>query len=146
MKCDILIYYLYLFLNLGANLSLCDKDGFTALDHAIADRPMHVSYERHAPLEAYVWGTNANYNLGLGTHATRNNPDIGHPELRKDGTSISKVAMQKFHSAFVAKTGSVMTCGHGRGGRLGHGSETMQLIPKPVQLSAACVGRDITAC
>jgi len=122
----------------GANLSLADNNGLTALDHAIADRPLHVSYEKHMPLEAYVWGTNANYNLGLGTNTTRNNPDILN-QFRSEGTTISKVCLQKFHSAFVTRNGSVFTCGNGMGGRLGHGSETMQLIPKAVQLSGSCV-------
>lgn len=121
----------------GANLALADHDGMTALDHAVLDRPLHVSYERHAPLDAYVWGTNNNYNLGLGSNTSRANPDILE-QFRRDGTNISKVDLQKFHSAFVTKSGSVLTCGHGRGGRLGHGSETMQLVPKPVQLSSAC--------
>jgi len=121
----------------GANLALADHDGMTALDHAVLDRPLHVSYERHAPLDAYVWGTNNNYNLGLGSNTSRSNPDILE-QFRKDGTNISKVELQKFHSAFVTKSGAVLTCGHGRGGRLGHGSETMQLVPKPVQLSSTC--------
>jgi hypothetical protein len=30
----------------------------------------------------------------------------------------------------VYRSGVVLTCGHGRGGRLGHGSETMQLTPR----------------
>jgi len=121
----------------GANLALADHDGMTALDHAVLDRPLHVSYERHALLDAYVWGTNSNYNLGLGSNTTRMNPDLLEM-FRREGTNIVKVDLQKFHSAFVTKSGSVLTCGHGRGGRLGHGSETMQLVPRPVQLSSAC--------
>eukprot|EP00092_Neocalanus_flemingeri_P007797 GFUD01008418.1.p1 GENE.GFUD01008418.1~~GFUD01008418.1.p1 ORF type:complete len:1264 (-),score=415.99 GFUD01008418.1:202-3993(-) len=121
----------------GANLALADHDGMTALDHAVLDRPLHVSYDRHAPLDAYVWGTNCNYNLGLGSNTTRMHPDLLE-QFRRDGTNVTKVELQKFHSAFVTKSGSVLTCGHGRGGRLGHGSETMQLVPRPVLLSAAC--------
>eukprot|EP00090_Calanus_glacialis_P008375 TRINITY_DN16703_c0_g1_i1.p1 TRINITY_DN16703_c0_g1~~TRINITY_DN16703_c0_g1_i1.p1 ORF type:complete len:1265 (-),score=475.87 TRINITY_DN16703_c0_g1_i1:242-4036(-) len=121
----------------GANLALADHDGMTALDHAVLDRPLHVSYERHALLDAYVWGTNSNYNLGHGSNTTKMSPDLLE-QFRRDGTNISKVDLQKFHSAFVTKSGSVLTCGHGRGGRLGHGSETMQLVPRPVQLSSAC--------
>lgn len=121
----------------GANLALADHDGMTALDHAVLDRPLHVSYDRHAPLDAYVWGTNSNYNLGLGSNTTRMYPDLLE-QFRRDGTNVAKVDLQKFHSAFVIKSGLVLTCGHGRGGRLGHGSETMQLVPRPVQLSSAC--------
>jgi len=121
----------------GANLALADHDGMTALDHAVLDRPLHVSYDRYAPLDAYVWGTNCNYNLGLGSNTTRLYPDLLE-QFRRDGTNVAKVELQKFHSAFVTKSGSVLTCGHGRGGRLGHGAETMQLVPRPVQLSSAC--------
>jgi len=122
----------------GSNLALVDHDGMTAFDHAVLDRPLHVSYERHALLDAYVWGTNSNYNLGLGSNTSRSNPDLLE-QIRKEGTNVSKVDLQKFHSAFVTKSGTVFTCGHGRGGRLGHGSETMQLVPRPVQLSSSCV-------
>lgn len=50
--------------------------------------------------------------------------------FRKDAVNISSVVLQKFHSGFLTRGGQVLTCGHGRGGRLGHGSETMQLVPK----------------
>ena len=113
----------------GANLALLDHDGLTCLDHAVLDRPLHLSYEVTAPLDAYAWGTNSNFNLGLGNNTNRSQPDIVEG-FRKDNINISKVCLQKFHSAFLSRSGQVMTCGHGRGGRLGHGSETMQLVPK----------------
>lgn len=122
----------------GANLWLTDNSGLTALDHAVLDRPPHVEYSRLAPLEVYVWGVNSNYNLGLGHNTARNNPDLVE-QFRRQNLSIRKVALQKFHSAFLSRTGVVLTCGHGRGGRLGHGSETMQLTPRPVQQLSHCV-------
>lgn len=122
----------------GANIALIDHDGLTVLDHAVLDRPLHVSYDIYAPLDAYVWGTNSNYNLGLQNNTTRVQPDVVE-SFRKENLNISKVCLQKFHTGFITKSGDVLTCGHGRGGRLGHGSETMQLAPKGVQLPSSCV-------
>ena len=121
----------------GANTAIIDHNGLTVLDHAVLDRPLHLSYDITAPLEAYVWGNNSNYNLGLGTNTIRHQPDIVE-SLRKDGVNISKVCLQKFHSAMITRGGKVLTCGHGRGGRLGHGAETMQLVARPVTLPAQC--------
>lgn len=36
--------------------------------------------------------------------------------------------MCKFHSVFLSVDGKVFTCGHGRGGRLGHGNEETLLV------------------
>lgn len=43
---------------------------------------------------------------------------------------IYKVVMCKFHSVFLSVDGKVFTCGHGRGGRLGHGNEETLLVCK----------------
>ena len=110
----------------GSNLALVDHSGLTALDHAVLDRPPHLSYQRNSLLEPYVWGANTNYNLGLGTNTARLQPDLVD-SLRREGHSVMQVELQKFHSAFLTRGGAVLTCGHGRGGRLGHGSETMQV-------------------
>lgn len=34
----------------------------------------------------------------------------------------------KFHSVFLSQKGQVFTCGHGQGGRLGHGDEQTYLV------------------
>lgn len=39
-----------------------------------------------------------------------------------------QVLMCKYHSVFVSSAGHVYTCGHGRGGRLGHGNEETILV------------------
>ena len=36
---------------------------------------------------------------------------------------VFQVAMSKYHTVFLSSDGRVYTCGHGRGGRLGHGNE-----------------------
>jgi len=122
----------------GANPALVDNDGLTALDHLVKDRPLHVTFDPRAPLEAYLWGANSNYNLGLGTNTMRNTPDI-LDHFRKSGTFLASVCLGKFHTGFVSSSGTALTCGHGRGGRLGHGSETMQLVPAAVPLPAPCL-------
>lgn len=123
------------FIKQGANIALTDNNGYTALDLLHLDKPPHVTFTKTAPLETYVWGSNSNYNLGTGDNSTRNNADV--PDFfRKQNISIKKVALQKFHSGFLSSTGVVYTCGHGRGGRLGIGSETMLLAPKSVQIGA----------
>ena len=41
--------------------------------------------------------------------------------------------MSKFHSIFVTQSGQVYTCGHGQGGRLGHGlAEASVVIPSRI--------------
>lgn len=40
----------------------------------------------------------------------------------------SQVVLCKFHTAFLTDGGHVYTCGHGRGGRLGHGDEQTHLV------------------
>ena len=67
--------------------------------------------------------------------------------FRKDAVSISSVVLQKFHSGFLTRGGQVLTCGHGRGGRLGHGSETMQLVPKgDIKVHSEPVSQQDTPC
>ena len=40
--------------------------------------------------------------------------------------------MEKYHTVFLSTEGEVFTCGHGRGGRLGLGSESAVMTPQPV--------------
>lgn len=41
---------------------------------------------------------------------------------------FSQVVVCKFHSVFLSQKGQVYTCGHGQGGRLGHGDEQTYLV------------------
>ncbi len=52
--------------------------------------------------------------------------------LNDDGNIVVflylKVVLCKFHSVFLSQKGQVYTCGHGQGGRLGHGDEQTYLV------------------
>ncbi|XP_027710579.1 inhibitor of Bruton tyrosine kinase isoform X3 [Vombatus ursinus] len=47
--------------------------------------------------------------------------------------SLLKVVLCTFHSVFLSQKGQVYTCGHGQGGRLGHGDEQTCLVPRLVE-------------
>ena len=47
--------------------------------------------------------------------------------------------MCKYHSVFVSTAGQVYTCGHGRGGRLGHGHELTVLVRVQLLINAKMI-------
>lgn len=47
--------------------------------------------------------------------------------LSKVGYGV-QVAVNKYHTVFLTDTGKVYSCGHGLGGRLGHGDELTRLV------------------
>ncbi|XP_062502880.1 inhibitor of Bruton tyrosine kinase-like isoform X3 [Corticium candelabrum] len=55
--------------------------------------------------------------------------------------NVIQVLLCKFHSVFLATDGRVFTCGHGHGGRLGHGDEQSHVVPKQIEFlkSVKCV-------
>ncbi|CAG0882573.1 unnamed protein product [Darwinula stevensoni] len=116
----------------GARLTQTDRDGLTALDHVLFDRPPIVDLSVYSISELYIWGTNANYNLGTGATASKEQPDI-FDFFRRDSVQISSVSMSEYHTLFLTKGGQVYSCGHGLGGRLGFGTEESQLTPKLIQ-------------
>ncbi len=123
----------------GANAAICDHDGLTPYDHVVADRrqtDLLTNLSAADPCDVYAWGSNANYNLGIG-HQQRQSPDVLE-YFRREGVHVRKIALQKFHSAFLSSSGQVFTCGHGRGGRLGHGDEEAQLAPRQVKDIQPC--------
>ncbi|XP_048577771.1 inhibitor of Bruton tyrosine kinase isoform X2 [Nematostella vectensis] len=77
--------------------------------------------------QLYTWGSNTNFTLGHRDENMRQHPEL--VDAFSTHNNIQQVAMCKFHSAFLTGDGKVLTCGHGRGGRLGHGDEKTQLAP-----------------
>nr|XP_028578685.1 inhibitor of Bruton tyrosine kinase isoform X3 [Podarcis muralis] len=116
----------------GVSLYMQDKEGLSALDLVMKDRPAHVIFKNTDPTDVYTWGNNINFTLGHGGQQSKH-----HPELvdlfPRNGVYIKQVVLCKFHSVFLSQKGQVYTCGHGQGGRLGHGDEQTCLIPRLVE-------------
>ncbi|XP_062321030.1 inhibitor of Bruton tyrosine kinase [Osmerus eperlanus] len=116
----------------GGLLSTQDKEGLSVLDLTMKDRPAHVVFRNADPTEVYTWGNNTNFSLGHGNQESRQHPEIVDVFARS-GVYIKQVVLCKFHSVFLSQKGQVFTCGHGQGGRLGHGDEQTYLVPRVVE-------------
>ncbi|XP_053489601.1 inhibitor of Bruton tyrosine kinase [Ictalurus furcatus] len=116
----------------GGSLSILDKEGLSVLDITMKDRPGHVVFQNSDPTEVYTWGNNTNFSLGHGNQESRHNPEIVDL-FPRSGVYIKQVVVCKFHSVFLSQKGQVYTCGHGQGGRLGHGDEQTYLVPRVVE-------------
>ncbi|XP_013804423.1 inhibitor of Bruton tyrosine kinase isoform X3 [Apteryx mantelli] len=116
----------------GVSLYIQDKEGLSALDLVMKDRPAYVVFKKTDPTEVYTWGNNINFTLGHGGQQSKH-----HPELvdlfPRNGVYIKQVVLCKFHSVFLSQKGQIYTCGHGQGGRLGHGDEQTCLVPRLVE-------------
>uniref|UniRef100_A0A3B3BGL0 Inhibitor of Bruton agammaglobulinemia tyrosine kinase n=1 Tax=Oryzias melastigma TaxID=30732 RepID=A0A3B3BGL0_ORYME len=116
----------------GGLISTQDKEGFSVLDLTMKDRPAHVVFRDTDPTEVYTWGNNTNFSLGHGNQESRQHPELVDVFARS-GVYIKQVVLCKFHSVFLSQKGQVFTCGHGQGGRLGHGDEQTYLVPRMVE-------------
>ncbi|XP_062847377.1 inhibitor of Bruton tyrosine kinase isoform X2 [Trichomycterus rosablanca] len=116
----------------GGSLAVPDKEGLSVLDLTMKDRPAHVAFRNSDPTEVYTWGNNTNFSLGHGNQESRHHPEIVDLFART-GVYIKQVVVCKFHSVFLSQKGQVYTCGHGQGGRLGHGDEQTYLVPRVVE-------------
>ncbi|XP_072535963.1 inhibitor of Bruton tyrosine kinase [Salminus brasiliensis] len=116
----------------GGALSTLDKEGLSVLDLIMKDRPAHVVFQSSDPTEVYTWGNNTNFSLGHGNQESRHHPEIVD-FFARTGVYIKQVVLCKFHSVFLSQKGQVYTCGHGQGGRLGHGDEQTYLVPRMVE-------------
>ncbi|KAK8765298.1 hypothetical protein V5799_032092 [Amblyomma americanum] len=124
----------------GANIGTFDFEGLTPVDLAVRDRLPYIEYAPSDPCEVYVWGSNKNFTLGLASEQSPKDPEVLE-SFRRDGISVQKVEMQKFHSVFLTNAGDVYVCGHGLGGRLGLNSEKTTLSVTQLPLSKVAKGR-----
>ncbi|XP_045150254.1 inhibitor of Bruton tyrosine kinase [Echinops telfairi] len=116
----------------GVSLYIQDKDGLSALDLVMKDRPTHVIFKDTDPTDVYTWGDNTNFTLGHGSQNSKHHPELVDM-FPRSGVYIKQVVLCKFHSVFLSQKGQVYTCGHGPGGRLGHGDEQTCLVPRLVE-------------
>lgn len=124
----------------GASIATSDYEGLTPVDLAVRDRMPYIEYTPSDPCEVYVWGSNKNFTLGLASEQSPKDPEVLE-SFRRDGVSVQKVEMQKFHSVFLTNAGEVYVCGHGLGGRLGLNSEKTTLSVTQLPLAKVNKGR-----
>nr|XP_045601893.1 inhibitor of Bruton tyrosine kinase-like isoform X1 [Procambarus clarkii] len=116
----------------GGSISAVDHDALSPLDHVNFDRPPIVSFTSSLPTHVYVWGNNTNYNLGQTSQHARGTPEC-LDSLHRECRVIKDVALNKFHTLFLASSGRVYTCGHGQGGRLGLETNSPVITPRPIK-------------
>ncbi|KAJ6665824.1 hypothetical protein lerEdw1_001296 [Lerista edwardsae] len=109
----------------GVNLYVPDKEGLSALDLVMKDRPTHVVFKNTDPTDVYTWGNNVNFTLGHGSQQSKH-----HPELvdlfPRNGVYIkqiprlveslivhqcSQIAAAKDHTVVLTEDGYVYTFG-----------------------------------
>ncbi|CAH1798653.1 unnamed protein product [Owenia fusiformis] len=132
----------------GASIHSQDREKHTPIDQLVLDRPPYVDISINGKTDVYTWGDNTNFTLGHGNEMRHHTPNLVDT-FTKAKLSVVQVELLKFHSVFRTSCGRVFTCGHGRGGRLGHMDEQTKLVPKEVPLeekiSFVAAGRDNTA-
>ncbi|CAC5394250.1 unnamed protein product [Mytilus coruscus] len=108
-----------------------DHEGLSPLDLFLKNVPVNVSFSDKDANSVYSWGDNTNFTLGHSTEQRRIYPE--RVELFKNDINVKDIVMCKYHSVFLSHRGQVYTCGHGQGGRLGHGDEHTCLVPRQVE-------------
>ncbi|XP_061171196.1 inhibitor of Bruton tyrosine kinase-like isoform X2 [Saccostrea echinata] len=121
-----------LLIQYNSDLYTRDHLGLSPLDIAMKDRPPHISYDKGDLSDVYTWGDNTNLTLGHGKEQRRGHPEVIE-EFRRNGVSVKEAVLCKYHSVFLTTDGQVYTCGHGQGGRLGHGNEQTYTVPRQVE-------------
>uniref|UniRef100_A0A9J8CFJ5 Inhibitor of Bruton tyrosine kinase n=1 Tax=Cyprinus carpio carpio TaxID=630221 RepID=A0A9J8CFJ5_CYPCA len=132
----------------GGALSIQDKEGLSALDLTMKDRPAHVVFRNTDPTEVYTWGSNTNFSLGHGNQESRHHPEIVDLFSRSriyvkqvtskslKGRSVIGVAAGRFHTVLWTRD-AVYTVGL-NGGQLGYLLEPNgeKCVTVPRQVSA----------
>eukprot|EP01094_Clydonella_sp_ATCC50884_P028437 TRINITY_DN8529_c0_g1_i1.p1 TRINITY_DN8529_c0_g1~~TRINITY_DN8529_c0_g1_i1.p1 ORF type:complete len:632 (+),score=133.57 TRINITY_DN8529_c0_g1_i1:274-1896(+) len=77
----------------------------------------------------FTWGGNDKGQLG---HGDKKAVSLPQPVEALQGLGIASVALATWHSGAITKSGRVFTWGDGSNGKLGHGNEEEQLVPKEI--------------
>nr|XP_016929755.1 inhibitor of Bruton tyrosine kinase [Drosophila suzukii] len=123
-----------LLLRYGASLELLDEDTRCPLQ-AICRKCDDEDFATDSQNDVLVWGSNKNYNLGIGNEQNTNAPQAVD-FFRKSNLFLEQVALGAYHSLFCDKKGHLYAVGHGKGGRLGIGMENSLPAPKRVKVSS----------
>jgi inhibitor of Bruton tyrosine kinase len=111
----------------GASFDIFDSDFYTPLQLIPEAR---ILQSRHSvETNAFFWGKNKNYNLGLGSITSR-----AYPDAIKNLPSVNKASINKYHSLLLTSLGSVWGCGHSKDGRLGVGSNIESTLTCPQEI------------
>ncbi|XP_059256965.1 inhibitor of Bruton tyrosine kinase isoform X3 [Mustela nigripes] len=109
----------------GVSLYIQDKEGLSALDLVMKDRPTHVVFKPTDPTDVYTWGDNTNFTLGHGSQNSKHHPELVDlfsrsgvyikqiPRLVEglSGHNCSQVAAAKDHTVVLTEDGCVYTFG-----------------------------------
>ncbi|ESO06173.1 hypothetical protein HELRODRAFT_106040 [Helobdella robusta] len=125
----------HLLIQNGCNLMKRDKEGLMYSDILCKDRPAWVEFDKTGLNECFTWGSNPNNILGHEDMQTRKVADLVD-WFHCRNIHIQMVSISTYHCIFLSNSGMVYTCGHGLGGRLGHGDEKACLAPKHVDALA----------
>ncbi|CAH2243797.1 jg12710 [Pararge aegeria aegeria] len=147
-------------LGLGHSNNVSTPRANPYLSHVLVRRVAVHSGGKHALAltadgKVYSWGEGEDGKLGQGNRITLEAPRIIES---LSGERVVGIACGSAHSACVTARGHLYTWGLGEYGRLGHGDDAIQLLPKMVEALAgfrvvqvACGSRDaqtlaLTAC
>ncbi|OXB75543.1 UNVERIFIED_CONTAM: hypothetical protein H355_013543 [Colinus virginianus] len=109
----------------GVSLYIQDKEGLSALDLVMKDRPVHVVFKKTDLTEVYTWGNNINFTLGHGGQQSKHHPELVDlfprnsvyikqvPRLVEGLSShqCSQIAAAKDHTVVLTEDGCVYTFG-----------------------------------
>ncbi|GFO24307.1 inhibitor of bruton agammaglobulinemia tyrosine kinase [Plakobranchus ocellatus] len=121
-----------LLMQFNSDLHVRDTEGLSPLDLVMLDKPAGITYAEKEPNEVYTWGENYNSTLGHPSPHKRTSPEVVD-HFKKTGVCIKQVVLCKYHCVFLSQSGQVYTCGHGQGGRLGHGDQHTVLVPRVLE-------------
>ncbi|XP_028412320.1 inhibitor of Bruton tyrosine kinase-like [Dendronephthya gigantea] len=136
-----------LLLEYGSNIYEKDFEGLSPIELLMFDCPRLCSRQSGGKPQLHVssWGRNSNFTLGHGDDKERHTPEVVDVFMRIINISIKQVVICKFHTTFLAENGSVWTCGHGLGGRLGHADEKTILVPTRIKALSSQICTSIAA-